>query len=137
MRNEIEFETLLRQRGLKVTPQRLLICKLIHQAGHINIDGLSDEISNISPSISLATIYKNLNSLMSEKIIREIKVEGAKSYFEYNQGAHVHFVCKGCGAIEDLVTDSSKLLEYAQSYTDRAVTDCALTVYGFCSKCSN
>ena len=56
---------LLKNRGLKATPQRLSVLKILDSHTHPTIDELYEEICAENPSVSLATVYKNLNMLYS------------------------------------------------------------------------
>jgi len=63
-----DFTNILREHHLKATPQRLAILENIFLYGHINIDKLYDKVKQKFHSISLATIYKNINA-MSENML--------------------------------------------------------------------
>ena len=70
----MNYENLLREHGLKVTPQRLGILSLMQQSGHVSVDDLYAEIKKQFPSVSLATMYKNINTMMNSSIVIEIKI---------------------------------------------------------------
>ncbi len=57
------FEKILKENHLKITPQRLAILKEIQKFGHISIDEIYENVKESNPSMSLATIYKNLASI--------------------------------------------------------------------------
>ena len=59
----MQYVSLLKQSGLKVTPQRLSVLRILDRHTHPTIDELYDEILKENPSVSLATVYKNLNTL--------------------------------------------------------------------------
>ena len=59
----MNYMELLKNRGLKATPQRLSVLKILDSHTHPTIDELYDEICAENPSVSLATVYKNLNML--------------------------------------------------------------------------
>ena len=60
---ETELANLLRQHGLKVTPQRIAILKLLYSGGHFNGEQIYNELKKSEPSISLSTVYNALNTL--------------------------------------------------------------------------
>lgn len=70
---------LLKQHQLKATPQRLAIIEFMHHAGHISIDDLFSSIRQKFSSISLATLYKNVHTMMDVSLIREVKIPGQKN----------------------------------------------------------
>ena len=57
----INYTTMLREHNLKATPQRLAITDVIYKNGHVNIEYLYEKMLKQFHSISLATIYKNIN----------------------------------------------------------------------------
>jgi Fur family peroxide stress response transcriptional regulator len=60
----LNSENLLRESGIKVTPQRLSIVDELYGRVHMSIDELYGAIKKRFPSISLATVYKNINELL-------------------------------------------------------------------------
>ncbi|MGD9595599.1 MAG: Fur family transcriptional regulator, partial [Wolinella sp.] len=78
----MNFEELLKENHLKVTPQRMAILQEIYKAGHINIEDIYENIKTLYPSMSLATIYKNLTSMQEANIVRELKVPNQKQKYE-------------------------------------------------------
>jgi len=136
--NKLEnLDTRLREKGLRATAQRLLICREIEKAGHIDIDSLYERLKVQIPSLSLATIYKNMHSLVSKEIITEVNVAGRKTMYEITIDPHIHLICSACGEIEDIPYDTSQLTDTISELRGRGVTACKLTAYGICSKCSN
>jgi len=74
----MNYELLLREHQLKVTPQRLGILSLMQKAGHLDVEELFRLIKKQFSSISLATLYKNINAMMKSKLLSEIKVPNHK-----------------------------------------------------------
>lgn len=62
----MELLQMLKKYDLKATPQRLCVLKILKRHEHPNIDELYAEIKREYPSISLATVYKNINTLQSQ-----------------------------------------------------------------------
>jgi len=63
-----DYATLLKESGLKATFQRMNILEVIEKSGHMSIEAIYDEVVKVHPSLSLATIYKNI-ILMVEKVL--------------------------------------------------------------------
>jgi len=120
---------LLKNNGLKVTPQRIAILKEIAKAGHISVEDIYSNIKYVFPSVSLATVYKNINSMKTAGIIYEIHTQGAKSKFEIRKKAHAHFICQYCNSVRDILIDE----EDFKIYGDFNQID--LYLYGICEKC--
>lgn len=72
---------ILRKNGLKVTPQRLEVLKVVARAcyygEHVNTDAIYKEVRKVYENLSLATVYKNLNVLFEEGIVEQY-VENTK-----------------------------------------------------------
>jgi Fur family peroxide stress response transcriptional regulator len=131
------IETKLRHKGLRATAQRLMIYQAIEDAGHIDIDSLYDVLKKKIPSLSLATIYKNMHSLVGKEIITEVSIAGQKTMYEVSIDNHVHHVCEKCGHVEDIRFNTMELLDSIQELAGKNISDCKLTVFGTCTNCSN
>jgi len=125
----------LRLKGLRATAQRLMICKAINKAGHIDIETLYEKLKVDIPSLSLATIYKNMHSLVDKEIISEVNIKGKKTMYEINVASHIHHVCTKCGRIEDIDFDISNLLGNIEKLSGKDISEFKLTTYGICSNC--
>ena len=125
------LKSLLEESNLKITPQRLAILKELDDKGHASIEEIYETIKEMFPSISLATIYKNINSLKDEGIISEICLH-QKPKYEIDKEPHAHFVCKQCGHVEDVpfseILDKNIEQKYPNSQKE-------LYIYGICDKC--
>jgi len=131
-------ENLLREKGMKVTPQRLLIVREIQDAGHIDVDSLYGKIREVFPSLSLATIYKNINALMDEGLLREVKIDGMKNLYELVTKDHIHFVCSKCGEVSDIGIDELEVSSFFRKISGKNVKDYVITIFGEdCDKCSS
>ena len=85
----------LRSSGLRPTKQRLMISKLLfgrEETFHFTIENLSKLIKKkLNKTVSLATIYNTVNVFKKKGYLREIPLEGNKSYFDTNTSSHHHF----------------------------------------------
>ncbi|WP_428023903.1 Fur family transcriptional regulator [Arcobacter sp.] len=127
---------LLKEFNLKVTPQRVAIVDELYYKGHINIDELYASMLSKFPSISLATIYKNVNSMVEKFFISEVKIPNEKSVYELIKEEHSHLVCEKCKKIEDISIDTSSVLEELNSQSDFKVKRANVVFTGVCSSCS-
>ncbi len=87
------FEKILKQNNLKITPQRMAILKEIEKNGHISIEEIYENIKETHPSMSLATIYKNLTSMQEARIIVEVKLPNQNVYLGYSHTFHKQDEC--------------------------------------------
>jgi Fe2+ or Zn2+ uptake regulation protein len=128
-----EIKSLLEESNLKITPQRLAILKELDRKGHASIEEIFENIRDFFPSISLATIYKNITALKEEEIISEICLH-QKAKFEITKEPHAHFICKKCGKVEDLPFSEAVKNEIDKNYPDAQKE---LYIYGICKECES
>ncbi|MGE0440005.1 MAG: Fur family transcriptional regulator [Gemmatimonadales bacterium] len=91
------------QRGLRLTPQREVLIRVLSEAmGHPTADDLVREVRAVLPTVSHATVYRNLQELVREGLIRTLDRAGDAAQFEINPDEHHHFVCRKCGQVWDV-----------------------------------
>ncbi|WP_419769509.1 MAG: Fur family transcriptional regulator [Candidatus Marinarcus sp.] len=126
----------LKKYNLKVTPQRVAIVQELYLFGHLNIDQLYTKLLNQFPSISLATIYKNMNAMIERIFIQEVKIPHEKSVYELSKASHAHVVCEKCKKIEDIMISTQGVLEEVKEKSSFSITNSAMVFSGICSECS-
>lgn len=126
---------LLQHHQLKATPQRIAIIELMEYSGHISIDELFKKIREKFSSISLATLYKNIHSMMNVNLIREVKIPGQKAKYEIEKIAHAHVICKTCGELKDIPFDPKTLLEDTIKNSDYSADEVSIMISGICPNC--
>jgi Fur family ferric uptake transcriptional regulator/Fur family peroxide stress response transcriptional regulator len=77
-----DYIEILKQNELKATFQRINILKIVEKNGHIDIDGIYEQIKQVLPTISLATVYKNIISMTQNGVLVEVPIIGKKSKYE-------------------------------------------------------
>ena len=100
---------LLRERGLRVTAQRLAVLRAVHdpdatgQPGHVTVDAVAEAVRAEVGAISLQAVYDALGALADAGLVRRIQPAGSPARFEARVGDnHHHVVCRGCGRIADV-----------------------------------
>lgn len=130
------YTSLLKNYDLKVTPQRVAIVEELYLNGHMNIDDLYHKLLAKFPSISLATIYKNINAMVEKVFLSEVKIPNTKSVFELVKNEHAHLVCSSCGSIEDINLDISSVLNEVTSKSQFKIDSTNLVLSGLCPNCN-
>ena len=127
------YISLLQNNDLKATIQRTSILKSIDHAGHINIDDIYDDVKELHPTLSLATIYKNIILMQSNNVIIEVPMNGEKSKYELKKDEHMHLICQACGQIQDtLITTQTKEALVIENFQ---LSSSQINLYGVCQKC--
>lgn len=123
---------------MKYSRQRELIKSVLaKRLDHPTAEDIYQEIHDIEPTISLATVYRNLNLLADNGEIRKIKFQGTSDRFDPITAEHFHFVCNNCGKVKDLSikTEFKKMDELIMEETGADVYFHDLIVYGVCKEC--
>jgi len=104
MSTSAEIETALRRRGLRVTPQRALVFRLVREMGadHPSAEAIHVRATRQMPSLSLRTVYAILGELQEMRAIRSLDLGTGSKRFCVNPKPHHHLVCTRCGKIKDV-----------------------------------
>jgi Fur family iron response transcriptional regulator len=102
----------LRAAGLRPTRQRLALWKLLFSGGdrHVTAEALQSEAAAAGVRVSLATIYNALHQFTDAGLLRQVVVDGEKTYFDTNISDHHHFFVEGEGRLEDIPGQGVKVL---------------------------
>jgi len=96
----------LRSSGLRPTKQRLIICKVLFDRKdtfHFTIDKLKKKIEkNTKSKISLATVYNTVHAFKNNGYLKEISLQGNKTFFDTNSTTHHHFYDQDTGDLMDI-----------------------------------
>lgn len=130
-----------RNHGTKIQPdtrQRRLLFGVIQEAErHLDAKELYRRASERDPSISLATVYRNLRLFKEQGLVDEKHLGQAHCYYAMKQlGEHQYLVCTACGqAIEFESPLIRKLIAEVQRKNNFSVTKIELYLEGYCHKC--
>lgn len=95
---------MLRHAGLRPTRQRVSLAELLYCKGdrHISAELLHEEACAADVPVSLATIYNTLHQFTQAGLLREIAIEGNKTYFDTKVSDHHHFFIEGENTVIDI-----------------------------------
>lgn len=142
--NEEKVKDLLREKGLKVTSQRLMVLNILSAHGdeHLTVEEIYDLAKEESPEIGLATIYRTVQVLLELHVIEKVTFDDGFARYELNgeeTGSghrHHHAICTQCGKVYSLETDLLDTLEkLVFESLGFEVTDHEVKLYGLCSAC--
>jgi len=129
---------ILRQAGLRPTPQRLAIVAEVLLRHHPTVAEVYDSVRREFPTIGLATVYNTLRSMTERGLVRELPFNNA-TRFDVNLTPHANLVCTRCGAIEDSEACNDLLVQLQQrigASAGFAPESQRVDVYGICAKCA-
>jgi Fe2+ or Zn2+ uptake regulation protein len=133
-----DLTELLRERGMRVTSQRLLIDRALREhGGHLSAEQLHELVEPVLPGVTQQTVYSTLALLADLGVARRVPAPGPSTRFEGRTDDHHHMVCERCGAVEDLDArvPVAKAVGAARD-TGFAPSSASVTVLGLCADCS-
>lgn len=124
---------------MKYSRQRELILKTLREnAIHPTAEQLYQFIRNEEPTISLATVYRNLNTLAEKGIIKKIEGLENMAHFDHQTHDHYHFICTQCHQVYDIPCDiAPQLAKNVEAQTGMTVTYYDISFRGICNHCKN
>jgi Fur family transcriptional regulator, peroxide stress response regulator len=128
----------LRENNHKLTPQRLAVVKiLVQNEGHPNIETIFDQLQKDFPTMSLATVYRNVMLLKSLGEVLEISFpDGSNRYDGKKPYPHPHVICVRCKSIIDPDLNTLQdLTEEVNRITGFKILTHRLDFFGVCSEC--
>ena len=135
MRTPTELTEAFRAKGWKVTPQRQLLFRLLHDtAEHPTAEAVFVEASALMPGISLRTVYQTLSDLVAMNELHVVNV-GGSSRFDPNVDDHQHVVCSSCGLIRDVYLSGADRIG-VEEVDDFHPQRTRVVVTGLCGPCA-
>ncbi len=142
-----KFKEMLKEKGLKVTNQRLLVLQVLAEHGdeHMTAEDIFELVKEDYPEIGLATIYRTVQLLLDMQLVDRIMLDDGCVRYEIgdfldeqegHRHHHHHLICTECGSVSAFRDDLLEDLEaYIEKETGFQVTDHELKFYGVCKKC--
>jgi len=131
-----DLPTALRSRGMRVTPQRVLLHRALMEIDrHVTADELLESVADRLPNVSLPTIYATLELLEELGMVRRVQRAGT-TLFDPRIEPHHHLVCTVCGSMEDLDSRLDTVaLERAAAKRGFEHERIEAVVHGRCASC--
>lgn len=128
----------LRERGLKVTPQRRVIFEaLCDSLDHPSADDIYHAVKGAMPDMSLATVYHTINELVAMGELVELDLGEGKSRYDPLTSHHHHLVCLGCRKVEDIARDLDCVQLLPEERNGYQIERCDVVFYGRCPDCQS
>jgi len=134
-----DFRALCHRHRLAATHQRQVIYDTVMSLpGHPSPEDIYEGVRREIPSISLATVYKNIRTFLDRGLLREVSMHHGSLRVESNRKPHHHLVCVRCKTITDL--DEAKLgpMRFRKKLPRGFhVKRIAVDILGVCQACSS
>jgi Fe2+ or Zn2+ uptake regulation protein len=127
----------LRERGLKITPQRLAIIEVLVEQGDLHPGArlVYEEAKKKKRSLSLSTAYATLNELSRHGIIKTLQFDRMENRYDGNLEEHINLICERCKKILDYKVPIAVDQREVAKKTGFSITDTRLEYYGYCKEC--
>ena len=134
----MEFITcLLRDKGFKVTPQRLAIYTVLANTKvHPSAEMIFSQLQPVYPTMSLATVYKTIEILKEIGMVQVLNVGEDSFRYDANIENHPHIRCMACGRVDDLEgIEADEFIKGVSNLTSYQVTGQQFYFFGICPEC--
>lgn len=136
MKSPAELTQLFRSKGMKVTPQRQCIFRVLHGNDvHPTADAVYAAASAEMPTISLKTVYQTLNDLAAMGEIQQLDLGTGSTRFDPNVDGHHHLVCTGCGKVRDVYV-RPRVRVSGEQLAGFTIDSTEVVIRGLCETCS-
>lgn len=128
----------LKERGLRITPQRRSIIDVLVGNGHLHPGArfIYEAAKKAGTRLSLSSVYENIKALCRHGIIKSLEFDGKENRCEVNLEVHINLICERCGKImDDQVPIPLDQIEVTKR-TGFRITDSRLEYYGCCRECA-
>ena len=124
---------------MKYSRQRELILKTLHENPvHPTAEQLYQIIRDEEPTISLATVYRNLNLLADNGVIKKIEGLEGMAHFDHQTHDHYHFLCTECHQVFDIPCDiAPDVAKIVEEKTGMSINYYDISFRGICNHCKN
>lgn len=126
-----------KEKKLKLTPQRLAVYKyLISTKEHPSAEVIYKALQPEYPTMSLATVYKAVKTLVEVGLVKELNVGEGNFRYDGNVGDHAHIQCSCCNQVNDLEGISfNNLNQIAEDNSGYKILYNKVFFYGLCKEC--
>ncbi len=134
-----ELIELCRSEGVPLTQQRIEIYKaLISSREHPSPEAIYRILKDNYPTLSLATVYNNLEVLSRLGVARKLNPLSDHVRYDGDMSSHIHFVCLDCKSVEDIEPDDLESFQIPDLPEDgRKLIAKSIQFTGICEKCQN
>ncbi|SRR6266567_2511613 len=129
---------MLRDRGLRMTPQRrAIVSEIVAVRGHINPSEVSRRVRDRFPGVNASTVYRTLDLLEELGVLSHAHLESGAEYHHRSQSQHVHLACRRCGAEDSLsMTEAQSLKQLIRRHRGFEPDLTHFAISGLCARCT-
>ncbi|MBX6371087.1 MAG: transcriptional repressor [Acidothermus sp.] len=127
----------LRAKGYRLTPQRQLVLEAIAELGHATPEEIINYVRDVASGVNISTVYRTLDLLEELSLVTHTHLgHGAPTYHVAENSAHVHLVCRDCGAVTEIPSQAVEpLLDRLESDYGFVADVHHFAIFGRCVSC--
>src|ERR687895_191020 len=127
----------LRERGLRMTPQRrAIVAEVLRAQGHISPTAIARRVQADMPGVNPSTVYRTLALLEDVGVLQHSHVETGAEYHRAEEAHHVHLTCRSCGRDDELSLDeAAKLRQLIRRHHGFEADLTHFAITGLCTDC--
>jgi Fur family peroxide stress response transcriptional regulator len=133
-----DFISTLKHKGMRLTPQRIAICKLLCKTNfHPTATMIYEQVKAQYPSLSLMTVYSTLDTLINLGLVNELGSAGDNQvHYDGNITPHINLACISCHNLVDITSPHISNLENEISLNSGyQLLGARMVYYGLCPNC--
>lgn len=129
----------LRSRGFRMTPQRMAILQVLHDAGgHLLPLQIVHAAQQRLPGMTEATVYRTLSFLAEQDLVMAAHIGSGQLVYEVSGHAHHHIICRECGSAREITHAALEpLYQHLQHSTGFQIDTTHVTFFGICPDCQD
>ena len=123
---------------MRYSKQRELVLKtVIENKIHPNAEFVYNKLKEEYQELSLGTVYRNLNSLVKNNMLKRINIPNGSDCFDGTLAEHQHLVCTECGKVMDIsISELERIKSNILNKTGFIINFTSLALEGVCKECS-
>lgn len=122
---------------MKFSRQREIILRHVKDFPvHPTADQVYTALKKENPSLSLGTVYRNLNQLSEMGMLNKIRIADGSDRFDGRTDPHLHMICEDCGQVFDIETpELEDIISRIGQRDGHKITGVTLNLRGICAEC--
>ena len=135
--SNVDVISALRERGLRMTPQRqAIVAEIMRTQGHISPTALARKVQGDMPGVNASTIYRTLALLEEMGVLAHAHLESGAEYHRTEEAGHVHLTCSNCGDEDDLsIGEADALIRLIEQHHGFEPDLTHFAIGGLCADC--
>ncbi|MFC5722627.1 Fur family transcriptional regulator [Streptomyces gamaensis] len=136
---DTDWQSKIRKRGYRLTPQRQLVLEAVDRLEHATPDDILTEVRKTAGGVNISTVYRTLELLEELGLVSHAHLgHGAPTYHLADRHHHIHLVCRDCtGVIEADLSEAAQFTERLRAKFGFDTDMKHFAIFGRCGACTD